>query len=191
MVASVRRLVCRDGADRQAIAAFAGRYGLVAHHVTEASEDEPREEVWLAPDGETALHAVEDATIGQGARWLGVRGRERDALVAGIVAELDVWTPEALADAVRTADPVRRAHLVVLVGVAASEIVDPRLLRALTTAATHPRPTVRMAVAEAAIWATWRTLEPLLETMATRDPEEGVRARAEIALDLLRERVWR
>lgn len=106
-----------------------------------------------------------------------------------IIEHLNPWSvEELLANARDAADPVRRAHAVVRLGMGSPDAYDKQFFRQLSEALHDSDEWVR----EAAIWAThycrYAKLVKLLEQVAANDPEEHLRTAAQDAARALRTR---
>jgi HEAT repeat protein len=183
------RLVLKEQDPRKAVGALAYRQRWDLEQNIKKTEHTAHEVVYRVANSDTRVHYTEDHFIKLAyVTVVGSRAEE----IAGIVRQkLKVFTlEEMLAEADRAETRDQWIWALYQLAAASRGQPDPRIDQVLKQALEHDDPGVRRAAITAMGYAESQSLEPVLERLAEKDPDEAVRGDARYMLDGLR-KIWK
>jgi len=141
----------------------------------------PFELTWITSDEETGIHYIEDYVVGF--PYLVIDGKDLEETVYSIQSSFDVYSTEEILQWVETAaNPEEQAKAVFHLGVVAPQEFDSRFFDVFQRVFLNPNPEVRMAAIKASAYMGWREFREILEHLKSTDPDEKVRAKADVML---------
>jgi HEAT repeat protein len=189
MAADRVRFVLKEQDPGKAISTLAYRQDWKIDRVVKKTETTAHQVVYRVANSDTRIHYTEDHVIKLAyVTVVGSRAEE----IAGIVRQkLKVFTlEEMLAEADRAKTRDQWIWAVYQLAAASRGQPDPRIDQVLKRALEHDDPGVRRAAITAMGYAESQSLEPVLERLADKDPDEAVRGDARYMLDGLR-KIWK
>lgn len=181
----MHRIVIEDRVTRWKVSCFAVDRGLVFYDKVPESDANPEEIIWISRDGATRLHRLDDRFAG--VAYLVVDGADEASLAADAIDELDGLSLATLLAALAVdADAARSFPVIASLGVLAPPSFDPRVFDHFSRLLADEDPALRSKALTAAAYPTWPEFLPLLEAMASEDPDPEVRERAAVALAAFR-----
>jgi hypothetical protein len=172
------RLCLRDRDSRGQLNIVAADEQWFMDQVVQATDENPFEIVWVAPDHDATISYIEDEVINLDLAL--IRGDDH-AEVADIVREkvATVAREDALDFARGSDDPVKAAYIVAATG---SSEFDSDAYEVLERIAGSEDATARRAAIVAVAYLEWPEFRALIERLA-EDPDEIVRSTARPMLD--------
>ena len=133
---------------------------------------EPLELVWSVPGCDGDIHYVHDSHAGFDYFFRGLGDLE--TMNAAIVGAFDIRSESDIADDLDSAVPLTRARAIVAVGLSAARVPEEVLRRLINDALADPEPLVREHAILAIAYLDDRRWIPVLEEVASADPDPGV-----------------
>jgi hypothetical protein len=164
---------------------FASARGWRLHRVFAHSDEQPYEEVWMTDDRSVTARYIEDEIIA--VSYVTVTGEREDGAVAELTGVLATVDPRSAARQARTA-PSKETRLrgISYLAATAPKGARPELVDAFADLLADPCSEIRLGAVVAAAYPSWRELDPLLERVATADPDIHLRDAATQTLTAIR-----
>ncbi|APR80400.1 Hypothetical protein A7982_05747 [Minicystis rosea] len=144
---------------------------------------------WASHDGKCVLEYIRDPAIPL--PYLRILG-EDVAQIAELarVARLILERDEVIDRARAAVEPRAQARAILDAGIAAPRAFDQRFFDIIMAGSRPPHRGVRKAAILAFSYTAWRELEPMLQALATSDPEPDVQDLARLALEQAAQHGW-
>jgi hypothetical protein len=184
---SPTRLVPEPTITRDDVSGLAHEHGWTFQELYAADEEGPFEKVWLAPDGATTIHWIEDPVIA--VDYLVIGGHDEVRVAQQISDQVPTLTREDMRRLMHSAgswDEMVRA--VGYVAATAPSQFDPEVFGWLERGLRHENPDVRRVAVAATAYPGWPELRAPLRAVAESDPEPDLRESATALLAHLEER---
>ena len=185
----VTRAVLKETVTPRDLERAAGANGWSLEDVIMSTPDSPFEKIWLASDGRTRIHYIEDALIS--VRYVAVPGEDPGPVMDEVNSSLDTYDREELGRMFDAAED--RGHMVRAVyhvGAAAPPEFDAELFAYFERAFGSADSEVRRAAVFATAYAPWPEFRERLQRLASDDPEPAVRDYAARMLESHVKHAW-